>query len=135
MSPIRVVTDAWPLVVHVSEGTPSDAEIDAYIHEATEVLRRGVPHVAVMDASALAVATPYARARKKAWLAENGELLRASCRATALVLTSPLARFAAATVMLVRPFPTPYRIFATRKDAEAWALAQLEADAAPSGQR
>lgn len=131
---IRILTDAWPLVVHVSEGTASDAEIDAYIQAATEVLLRGEPHVAVMDASALALATPYARARKKAFLAENGELLRAHCRATALVLTSPLARFAAATVMLVRPFPTPYRIFANLQDAQAWALAQLHAgDAAPAG--
>ena len=55
---IRVLTDAWPLVIHVSEGTASDAEIDAYIREATEVLLRGEPHVAVMDASALALATP-----------------------------------------------------------------------------
>ena len=131
---IRVITDAWPLVLHVSEGTSTDAEIDEYIREATEILHRGAPHVAVMDASALAVATPYARARKKAWLVANEALLRANCKATGLVLTSPLARFAAATLMLVRPFPTPYRIFATREAAEAWALAQLETgESAPAG--
>jgi len=124
---IRIDTSEWPLVLHVSEGESKDADVDAYIREATTLLRRGEPHAVIVDASALSLATPYARARKKVWLAENAELLRSSCVCTALVLTSPLARFAAATVMLVRPFPTPYRIFASEAEARVWALAQLEA--------
>lgn len=130
---IRIDRSDWPIVLHVSEGEAGDADVDAYIQEATEMLQRGEPHAVVVDASALSLATPYARARKKVWLSENAELLRRSCVCTALVLTSPLARFAAATVMLVRPFPTPYRIFATESEARAWARAQLDSRIQPIG--
>lgn len=131
MMSIRIDTTDWPIVVHVSEGESGEAAVDTYIREATAILRDGSPHAVIMDASMLSLATPYARARKKVWLTENAELLRRSCVCTAMVLTSPLARFAAATVMLVHPFPTPYRIFATHEEARAWARLQLSARGLP----
>lgn len=124
---IWIDTSEWPIVRHITEGSATDAEIDAYIQEASDLLRRSEPHGVIMDVRSLTQATPYARQRKKVWLAENVELLRRTCVCTALILTSPIARFAAATVMLVHPFPTPYRIFGTEQEALAWVRVQLRA--------
>jgi hypothetical protein len=121
---MRVVMDHWPVVLHVSEGNPTDAQLDAYIAEATRILEQGEPHAVVMDASGLKHVSPYSRARKKTWLVENEGLLRRNCVATAVVLKSPLLRFIATTVMLVRPFPTPYRVFDNVDEAIAWARKQ-----------
>ena len=125
MGPIRIITDHWPVVLHVWDGAPTDAEVDAYIREATEILQRGVPHAVVMDASRVTHASPYSRARKKAWLVEHEVLLRRHCVATGVVLKSPLLRFISSTLMLVRPFPTPYRVFESVEEAMVWAGRQL----------
>jgi hypothetical protein len=124
MGSMRIVTDHWPVVLHVSEGSPTDAQLDAYIEEATRILQQGDRHAVVMDASRLQHVSPYSRARKKTWLVENEALLRRNCLATAVVLKSPLLRFIATTVMLVRPFPTPYRVFDDVEEALAWARCQ-----------
>jgi hypothetical protein len=126
MASTRIITDHWPVVLHVSDGEATDAEVDAYIREATAILQRGEPHAVVMDASQVMQASPYARARKKAWLAEHEVLLRRHCVATAVVLRSPLLRFISSTLMLVRPFPTPYRVFDSVEEAVSWARRQLE---------
>ncbi|MCI0574529.1 MAG: hypothetical protein L0Y66_27660 [Myxococcaceae bacterium] len=125
MGATRILTEHWPVVLHVSEGNPTDAEVDTYIQEATAILLRGEPHAVVMDASALTEASPYSRARKKAWLAEHESLLRKHCVATAVVLKSPVLRFISSMVMLVVPFPTPYRVFDSAEDAITWARSHL----------
>ncbi|MGA9521590.1 MAG: hypothetical protein WBV82_09010 [Myxococcaceae bacterium] len=122
---VHVDTSQWPIVVHTTVGSPSDGQFDAYIREATEVLFREGRHVAVMDSSLLGKASAYARERKKEWLANHEQDLRRACLGTAFVLSSPVTRFAAATILLVRPFPTPYVVCATLEEAMAWARQRL----------
>jgi hypothetical protein len=122
---LQIDTSRWPIVVHTTEGSPSDEQFDAYIREATELLLRGEPHVAVMDSSRLGRASAYARVRKKQWLEQYERELRHACLGTAFVLSSPVARFAAATILLVRPFPTPYVVCSTLEEGMAWAGQRL----------
>ena len=128
MSSLHIDTSHWPIVIHTTVGSPTDAQFDAYIREATELLLREGPHVAVLDSTRLGRPSAYARARKKDWLEQYGNALRQSCLGTAFVLSSPVARFAAATILLVRPFPTPWVVCATLEEALVWARQLLSSD-------
>ncbi len=112
---IRILREDWPIVVHVSEGSPTEAQFDAYVREATELVLHGGPHVVVMDASRLTHASSYGRMIKKDWLDQYGEALRKSCLGTAVVLSSPVLRFISSTIMLLRPLPVPYFVCETRE--------------------
>lgn len=126
MGSIQVLTDQWPIVLHVSEGSPTDAQYDAYVREATAILLRREPHVVIMDTTGLDQVSAYGRTFKKGWIEEYGELLRAHCLGTALVLSSPIMRFISSTLMLIRPFPTPYFVCETVQEALVWARQRLE---------
>ena len=121
-----MLTDQWPIVLHVSEGSPTDAQYDAYVREATAILLRREPHVVIMDTTGLDQVSAYGRTFKKGWLEEYGELLRTHCLGTALVLSSPIMRFISSTLMLIRPFPTPYFVCETVHEARVWARQRLE---------
>ncbi len=125
---LQIDTSQWPIVLHTTVGSPTDEQFDAYIREATGLLFRGGTHVAVLDSTRLGRPSAYARARKKEWLAQYENELRRCCLGTAFVLSSPVARFAAATILLVRPFPTPYVVCATVEEAMAWAGQLLSGD-------
>lgn len=132
--PIRIDTQAWPVVMHRSSGQPTDTEIDAYVTQATAVLERGEPHANIIDARGISEVSPYARAAKKAWLEDHLELLARHCVCTAVVLDGAITRFVMATILLVQPFPIPYRVFGTVEAAQAWVhqqLAALEEQQAP----
>lgn len=125
MSPVRIDTAHWPIVLHISEGAPTDAEFDAYVAEATAILSRAEPHVVIMDTTGLTHVSAYGRATKKEWLARHGELLRRHCLGTAMILSSPVLRFISSTIMLIRPFPTPYYVCETLDEAMEWARGRL----------
>ena len=125
--PIRIDVEGWPIVVHESSGVMTDAEIDTYVTRATALLERREPHAVIIDARTITDVSPYARASKKAWLEDNRELLERYCVGTAVVLDSALSRFVFATILLVQPFPIPYRAFATVEEARVWAQSQLDA--------
>jgi hypothetical protein len=125
--PIRIDDTGWPIVVHESSGVMSDADIDTYVTRATALLERGEAHAVIIDAREITDVSPYARAAKKAWLEDHREQLVRHCVGTAVVLHSALSRFVFATILLVQPFPIPYRAFATVEEARAWARAQLDA--------
>lgn len=124
---IRIIEDHWPVVIHRSEGAPTAEQLDAYVREATALLLRGQRHAVVMDASGLTNVTAYARMTKKDWLKTYERELRMHCVGTALVLANPLHRFISATVMLIAPFPTPYKVFGTVEEAMVWARGRLAA--------
>lgn len=117
----------WPIVIHSVEGVLTDQELEGYIDEATRVLARGGPHATVMDASRIGKVSAYMRARSVQWQREHEALLRANCVATAYVLTSPILRFIAMTVVLVTRLPTPLRVFGTVEDAMTWSRERLAA--------
>lgn len=122
---IRVVLDHWPIVLHVSEGLPSEDDFDAYVREATAVLLRGEKHAVVMDTTRLAGASTYGRMMKKEWMQQYGDRLRQTCVGTAMAISSPLLRFVSGSLMLIRPLPTPYFICETPGEAMDWARQRL----------
>jgi hypothetical protein len=131
--PCWTVDDSqWPVVIHSVEGTLSDADLDAYIAQATRVLSRGGPQATVLDASRIGKVSAYVRSRSVEWQREHAALLKANCVATAYVLTSPVLRFVAMTVFVVTRLPTPLRVFATRDDAIRWCEERLAAQPPPS---
>lgn len=125
--PIWIDLTGWPIVLHESSGVMTDEEIDAYVTHATALLERRERHAVIIDARTITDVSPYARAAKKAWLEDNRELLERYCVGTAIVLDSAIARFIFATILLVQPFPIPYRAFASVDEARVWARSQLDA--------
>jgi hypothetical protein len=125
MASIRISTALWPIVVHTTEGSPSDADIDEYILQATALLAKGQTHAAIMDCTKAGMISGYARKRTLEWVAEHEELLRRQCVGTAYVFSSPALRFIFSSFMLLRPHPTPYLVCETVDEAKAWARRQL----------
>ncbi len=120
MSLWRVDTGRWPIAVFwVGEGA-TEADVDAFILAADEVLARGEPYVAILDASELQRASPYARQRAVEWQKAHRAELAAHCLGTAFVLSSPLMRFITMTVLLLTDLPTPWRVCANVDAAIAW---------------
>ncbi len=125
MGSFRISTEAWPIVVHTMEGSPTDAEIDAYIVEANEILKRKQKHAVVMDSSKAGSISSYARKRTKEWLTEHFQEVHAYCAGTAYVFASPALRFILSGTMLFMQHPTPYVICATLDEAKTWARRQF----------
>lgn len=115
----------WPVVVHTTVGTPTDAQVDAFIARADAILRRRTPHVVVFDNSNAGKASAYMRQRSMDWLRENGPLMTQHCAGVALVFRSAALRFVMSTVMLVTSHAAPYEVCATLPEALGWAERQL----------
>ena len=129
----RVETELWPLVIHAVEGALTNTQVDAYILAATEVLRQGGPQVVILDATNISSFTAYTRSRATQFQRENAGLLRANCVGSVYVLSSPLLRFVAMTVLLVTRLPTPLHVCETREQALAWGRKRLAEAAASTG--
>lgn len=116
----------WPIVVHTTIGIPSDAQLDAFMRRADEILARRQPYVVVFDNSQGGRATSYMRERTKEWLKARGPELSQHCLGTALVIRSAALRFVLSTVMFVWPAPVPAEVFGTLEEALAWARSKLD---------
>lgn len=125
----RIETDMsrWPIVVHRTIGSPTDAEVDAFVQRSEEILDKGVPHVVVFDNLLAEVPSAYLRESSVAWLKRNGKRMKGICLGTALLFRSPGMRFVMSGVMLVSSHPTPHSVCATLDEALAWSRRQLEA--------
>jgi hypothetical protein len=125
MTSFRISTETWPIVVHTMEGSPTDAEIDAYIAEANTILLRKQKHSVVMDSRKAGMVSSYARKRTKEWLAEHFDAVHTYCAGTAYVFSSPALRFVLSGVMLLQQHPNPYVICGTLDEGFDWARKQL----------
>jgi hypothetical protein len=126
MSRWRIDTSAWPLVIHEVEGTLSDEQYDSYLREATALKEREGTYVAVLDASKVGGVSAYARVRFAEWQRTNREFLNARCLGMAFVIQSPLMRFVNMSILLVTGLAVPYKVCATRQEAQAWAERRLQ---------
>lgn len=128
MSTGRIETELerWPIVVHRTIGSPSDAEVDAFIVRADEILARRTPHVVVFDSLLAEIPSAYMRNRSIQWLRDNGERLRGVCVGTGLVFHSAALRFVMSGVMLASSHPTPHLVCGTLDQAIAWGRRQLD---------
>ena len=120
MSLWRVDTAHWPQVVYWVDEAATEADVDAFIAAANEVLQRREPYVAILDASQLKRASPPLRQKAVEWQKAHRNELAAHCLGTAFVLSSPIMRFITMTVLLLTDLPTPWRVCASVEDAMGW---------------
>ncbi len=117
----------WPIVVHRTVGTPSDAQVDAFIQRADAIMARGVRHVVVFESLQAGRATKHMRKKNLEWLRANQEQVASLCGGMALVVRSPALRFVLSTVMLVWPQPLPHTVVGSMPEALDWAEKRLAA--------
>ncbi|MFO0684646.1 MAG: hypothetical protein U0234_21500 [Sandaracinus sp.] len=123
----RIETDMtrWPIVVHRTIGSPTDAQVDAFVARSQEILERGIPHVVVFDNLLAEIPSAYMRQKSVDWLKSNGERMKDTCLGTALLFRSPSLRFVMSGVMLFASHPTPHAVCGTLDEALAWSRQQL----------
>ncbi|MCU0698459.1 MAG: hypothetical protein MUC96_18315 [Myxococcaceae bacterium] len=121
MSTWTIDTSQWPIVIHSVEGSLSDRQIDDYLREATALMDRPEPYIAIMDASRIGSVSAYMRARITEWQRQHRAIVNERCVGVVYVLSSPLLRFVTMTILLVTGLGVPYVVCATRDEALAWA--------------
>lgn len=121
MSTWTIDTSQWPIVIHSVEGSLSDRQIDDYLREATALMDRPEPYIAIMDASRIGSVSAYMRARITEWQRQHRAIVNERCVGVVYVLASPLLRFVTMTILLVTGLGVPYVVCATRDEALAWA--------------
>jgi hypothetical protein len=124
----RIETDMsrWPIVVHRTIGSPTDHEVDGFIHRANGILARRARHAVIFDSLLSEMPSKYMRERSIDWLRQNGEGLRDHCVGTALMFRSPALRFVLSGVMLMSSHPTPHIVCGTLEEAIRWSRSQLD---------
>lgn len=125
MSRYEIDVSRYPIVILAAEGDLSDVHVDALIAEATRVLNRGDKIVVIQDASRIGKVSAYVRRRSAQWQREQRALMAQNCIGTVYVLSSPLLRFIAMTILMVTNLPMPYRVCETREEALRWSEARL----------
>lgn len=129
MADNTIVTETvhWPVVVHRTLGKPTDAQVDAFITRADEILGRATPHVVVFDNSQAGMPSAYMRKRNTEWLVANQDTLAKHCVGVAFVFPSAALRFVMSAAMLVWSQPVPHDVFAGLPEALAWARQRVPA--------
>jgi hypothetical protein len=123
---IETDSSRWPVVVHRTIGRPGDAEVDAFIARANELLARKAKHVIVFDNTDSGMPSGYMRKKNMEWLDARQHELILYCVATAFVFPSAAMRFVMSTALLVWSNPVEHEVFASVPEAEVWASNKLK---------
>lgn len=120
---------AWPVLSVRLKRAMTDDEFDAYLagleHHMKRAQAQNTKIVVVID-STIPIRTPRQQQMAQGkWMKDHRELVRETSVATAFVLTSAMSRFILSTILLVQPMATPYKVFGTVEEAEAWARSLL----------
>ena len=107
MSGFTLDVSDWPLVRVSLVGVPTPAQLEAFIAQRTETLRREQPHVVLYDTRGARLLPAEHRHRLSQWTHETEALSRKWLRGTAIVLTSPFMRVTLNLLMGVRRIWTP----------------------------
>jgi hypothetical protein len=137
LSPIRVSTAYWPVVVfELPEGKISDANARAMFDCMEAVLSQGVKGrqkaFIVSDFTAVREIPPASQ-RKYAgeWLERNTQLCRAGSLGTAHVTPSAVLRGLITAIFWIHPSPTPSFCVRTLRDGVLKGIELLETSGAP----
>jgi hypothetical protein len=125
-APISLDDSLWPLVVIQFVGTPSRRSFEAYLEQRTELLRRGEPHLLLMDASRSGLLPTEHRQRQAAWTAQHDEALRSTVLGTAWVTDSAFLQLSLRSLFQLEPPTHPYVLVSSVAQAADWAAQQLE---------
>ena len=121
MSEWRFDTERWPLVYYAAVGSLTNEQIDEFLRVSSAGTQNRGKYVAVMDASKIGAVSAYMRSRIISAQKELRSSIERDCLGVAYVLSSPLLRFVAMTILLVTSLPVPYKVFTDTAEALAWA--------------
>ena len=110
----------WPLLIVRFVGAPSLDDLEGYLAKRLVYLQRYQPHVLVYDARETRMFSNALIQRHVAWSKQHEALRRRTVLASAVVVTSPLIRMAASTLLHFLPSKTPSRFCASVPEAVNW---------------
>ncbi|WNG43329.1 hypothetical protein F0U60_03885 [Archangium minus] len=116
----------WPLlIIRVPKG-PTPRELEAYLAKRLDYMKRREQHVILYDTRAIGVPSNTLNQRHLEWLREHDMLIRETLIGSSIIITSPLMRLTASTLLHFKPPTMPYYISASLTDAVRWAADLLQ---------
>ncbi|TAF33658.1 MAG: hypothetical protein EAZ57_05115 [Cytophagales bacterium] len=124
---VEIDTSTEPLVlITYSSAEPTLAEFDAYLRE-IEIIYERVPYCAfVLDSTRVKYLRSELRIKQGTWMKENEKLIGVKQKGAAFVVNGVMVQMLLQGIMLVNPFPAPYKVFAKYEEALQWATNQLK---------
>lgn len=116
----------WPVLFHRIVGEASNQEFEDHLLERTRFLRRGQPHVLIVDLSRTAQLPPEQRKRHTEWLRQHDELIQRTVLGTAYVSPTALNRLGLSVLFYLKRPSYPYVIVSREDQALEWAIKRLE---------
>lgn len=111
----------WPLLIIRFVGIPSAADLETYLAKRLEYMQRHQPHVHIYDTREARMLPHALIQRHVAWMKQHDALRRETLKASAVIVTSPVIRLAASTLLHFFPSQkTPYRFFTHLPEAVSW---------------
>ena len=116
----------WPLLLAKLDADTTPESFDDYLDLRTECLRRGEPHVSIIDARAATIRLAPLRLRFIAWLRAHERALRECSLGSAYVLNTPEGHMLASLIRHGGSMQSPFYVSATMPEAVAWAAERLQ---------
>jgi hypothetical protein len=127
LAPISVDDSLWPLVIVRMVGTSSPAEFEAYLEKRLEFLRRGQPHLHLVevDTSRNCPLPPEQRQRLVKWMAQHEEAIRQRLLGLAYATDSAQVRLTLSLIFHSKAPTYPYVVVPNLALGGAWAAGRL----------
>jgi hypothetical protein len=121
----------WPLLFHRFVGEASNQEFEDHLIERTRFLRRGQPHVLIVDLSRTGQLPPEQRKRHTEWLRQHDEVIQRMVLGTAYITPTALSRLALSVLFYLKRPSYSYLLTSQEDQALPWAINRLEAAGLP----
>lgn len=116
----------WPLLVVKLGRGGTMQELDSYLAARDAWLRRGEPHVCIIDAREVNLPQGHLRQRYTDWLSEREAALRQWVLGTAYIIQSPAVRMMMSVIRHFARITTPFVVTANMQPAASWAAERLQ---------
>lgn len=116
----------WPLLILRITKEPSNREFEEYLDRAEAYLRRGEPHVVIVEVLRGGMISAEQRRRQADWLSHHEKLLREMVLGNAFVLDSPVLQLGLNILFYLRTPSFPYVVVPRQESAFVWAANRLE---------
>lgn len=117
----------FPFIVVTFNGPTTDESFEAYLQRLTDVSMRDGPKAFLFDATLSEGAPPSQRKRMAQWMMQDMRKARGGFACVAFVFSSAVSRGVLTAILWLAPLRLRHGIFAERKEAEAFCLAQIAA--------
>ena len=127
-APISLDDSLGPLVIVRFVGTPPLRDFEAYLEKSLEILRRGQPHLLLVDVDrSREDGTPPLEHRQLLanWLARHEERIRQTVLGVAYATDSALVRLALSLLFHLKAPASPYVVAPNLELGAAWAACRL----------